>query len=168
MSPNNIQILLNKGGVLVEYGNEEKALETYEQILKIEPKNPNALARKGSIFLKRGKTKEGLNLIDEAIVIEPDNTIALMNKGIHYSNSGFPQKAIDEYYDKIIQTHSDDAPAFYNKACALSLLDKDVDAIELLKHVFKLQPTFKNIAKNDKDFEKIKNTDNFKKLFEEE
>jgi tetratricopeptide (TPR) repeat protein len=168
IQPNNIQILLNKGSVLAEYGNEEKALETYEQILKIEPKNPNVLARKGGIFLNRGKTKEGLDLINEAIVIEPDNSIALMNQGIHCSNSGFPQKAIDEYYDKIIQTHPDDVYVLYNKACALSLLNKEVDAIELLKRVFKLQSTFKNIAKNDKDFEKIKNTNNFKKLFEEE
>lgn len=167
IQPNNIPILLNKGAAFLDYKKEEEALETYEKILKIEPKNPNALARKGAILLQKGQTVEGNELLDESLRVDPNNHLALLNKGIFYSNSGYPQKAIDEYYDKILKDDPKDANALYDKACAKSLLNEEQDAIVLLKQAIELEPKCKQSAKTDKDFENIKNNEEFKKLIKD-
>lgn len=167
LKPNNIPVLLNKGAVLLDYKKEKEALETYEEILKIDPENPNALTRKGIILLQKGQTTEGNKLFDDALKLDPNNHLALLNKGIFYSNSGYPQKAIDEYYDKILKDNPKDANAIYDKACAKSLLKEEKDAIDLLKQAIQFEPKCKQSAKTDKDFENIRNNEEFIKLVED-
>jgi tetratricopeptide (TPR) repeat protein len=54
--------------------------------------------------------------------------------------------------------------ALYNSACYSAILGEKNDAISYLEQAVHIQPEMKNIARNDSDFENIKNEAGFKKI----
>jgi pentatricopeptide repeat protein len=59
-----------------------------------------------------------------------------------------------------------DATLWYNQACAYSLLGKSSSAIRSLKKAISLDPNRKNKMLDDSDFNKIRNTIEFRKTFD--
>jgi tetratricopeptide (TPR) repeat protein len=87
----------------------------------------------------------------------------LGNLGLAYIVLGDAKKAI-EYYEQALKINPKDANACYNKACACSLMDKKNEALADLKRAVELDPDYKEMAKNDNDFEKLWEERDFKNI----
>lgn len=95
-----------------------------------------------------------------------DQKLAELYNGIgmhYYDEEGY--KTAVTYFDKAIGIQKDYAQAYYNKACVLALLDDVPRAIESLKISVGLESAkFKNKAKTDKDFDGIRENNEFRGL----
>ena len=69
------------------------------------------------------------------------------------------------YPDKALAIDSNYALAYYNKASSLALTKND-SSLVLLEKAIRLNPSYKNLAKNDEDFVNIKHNERFKKIIE--
>jgi tetratricopeptide (TPR) repeat protein len=69
-------------------------------------------------------------------------------------------------YDAALQISPDyHADAFYTKACCYALQSKTEDAIESLSCAIKLNPDlYRHMAKNDSDFDSIRENERFQAL----
>ncbi len=61
MEPRNLQTLINKGHILSRLGRNEKALDTYRTVLRIDPQNPSA---RQSILRLIGTEERSLSVVD--------------------------------------------------------------------------------------------------------
>jgi tetratricopeptide (TPR) repeat protein len=70
-----------------------------------------------------------------------------------------------ECINEAIQYESDDEHSWWNKACYLSLLDRKEEANDALLISTSIEPKNLIDLKDEKDFDNIKNTERFQKLF---
>lgn len=61
-------------------GNLEKALEYFNEALKLSPNNSKILSDKGAVLVKLKRYEEALEVLNEALHINPNLSIALTNK----------------------------------------------------------------------------------------
>lgn len=52
----------------------------------------------------------------------------------------------------------------YNKSCIMLVYNRIEDSLNLLRELTNLDPTYKNKAKNDPDFKKVKDDPRFKEI----
>jgi tetratricopeptide (TPR) repeat protein len=134
--PNNTEVLINK------------------IILLDKLQRPDALSEAESV----------MQLCDRIINEQPNNPKILVDKAIALDIAKRKEEAID-WYDKALKINPQNAYALYNKSCTMSLLGWDVNEILMvLKNAITFNPTYKNLAKDDKDFEKFKDDERFKEL----
>ena len=65
---------------------------------------------------------------------------------------------------ELIEPHPEYADAFYNLACCESLAGRPTDAIEHLRHAIDTSPRFREYAKDDSDFDPIRDEPAFEEL----
>lgn len=82
------------------YYDAEKALESFNEILELEPYNISVINGKGSALMKLKQTTEAEKCFNKSMMIE-ENTPALINLGIIYKNRGEYEKALNNF-DKAI------------------------------------------------------------------
>ena len=69
-----------------------------------------------------------------------------------------------KYFSKAIDVNPSDNNSYYNLACAYSILHKESEAILNLRKAIELNSSLKNNAREDPDFNNIKDTEEFKNL----
>jgi tetratricopeptide (TPR) repeat protein len=89
--------------------------------------------------------------------------IWLGNLGNAYSDLGDTKKAI-EYYEQALKINPEDKSVWYNKACAHSSMNKKNEALVDLKRAVELDPSYRESAKCEKDFEKLWEDQDFKDI----
>jgi len=104
-----------------------------------------------------------LELLEKALSIKPKRIPALHEKALCLIDLKRYNEAI-KTLDEILEIDSNDFTAYYNKACAYSLLNDKLNAINNLKKAIELNPDFKFLAMDDKDFDNIRSEEEFKNL----
>ena len=66
--------------------------------------------------------------------------------------------------EKAIELKPDNENALYNNACINSLKGNKEKVLSVLKRAIELDKSYKEKAKKDKDFKKLRDDDDFKKL----
>lgn len=69
-------------------------------------------------------------------------------------------------YDKALEIQPDFAGAYYNKACCYALQENIELAIQNLQRAITLDEQFRDMAKTDKDFDKIRHDARFDENFD--
>lgn len=179
IEPDDYVALYHKGRVLDELGRSEEAEKLYERVFKperfyeffnqrkflyeseLEPEDIQALM--GILIAKDGEHKKAIKWINSALDHNPKNKIALMGKS-------FALEKIGKYDDalNILNTFLPKSPydglVLYRIARIQSLKGNNEIALENLASAINLNVLYKSKAKNDKAFEKIKETNEFKKF----
>jgi tetratricopeptide (TPR) repeat protein len=141
ISPNNVDILNNKGLALSAIGRNEEAIECYDKAIEIEPQNIAPYINKVFALADLGRNEQAIECCDKAIEINLQNiTHIYFVKGIILSKLGRKEEAI-ECYDKAIEI---DPPfgAYINKGLALSAIGRNEEAIECYDNEIEINPQY--------------------------
>ena len=91
----------------------------------------------------------------------------LIDKGSLLLELGKNEEALS-YFNKVILLEPSDELGWYNKACALSILNKKEEALDALTVAIALEPENILDMKDDKDLENIRSTERFNRLASQE
>jgi tetratricopeptide (TPR) repeat protein len=94
--------LLQLAHLLNDSGFKAKAIDRYNQYLKIKPDNADVLVDMGVCYYETGKNKEAITSMEKAIKIQPNHQIAHLNLGIVNMAAGNSLKAV-EYWKKAVE-----------------------------------------------------------------
>ena len=102
------------------YDNEEydKALESYNKILDIDPNNAEAYYNKGRAYNLLGQFDEAIQEYNKAIILDPPNSDNYNARGNVYYNLGQDDEALKNY-DKAIELDHNTQHAYNNKVDTL-------------------------------------------------
>jgi tetratricopeptide (TPR) repeat protein len=120
--------LIQKGNMLFNKSKYEEAVQSYDQVLMMDPRSIDALNGKGLAFNNLGRYEEAITWFDKAIIIDPTFIHTLNNKGVTLANLGRYEEAIT-WFDKAIKIDPNFVDALYNKGGALAELGKYEEAI---------------------------------------
>ncbi len=152
-----------KAVILKDIGFYNEALEYANKAIEIDPDSVFAIKCKAEILIKLGRYEEAFDLLDKILSI--DYFFALHEKAYCLLELNKIDEAIS-MYDEILMINPNDARAYYNRACAYSLKNKKDKAIDDLKRAIELNIDYKFLAMDDRDFDNIRDSDEFKKLIE--
>ncbi len=135
--------LIEEGIELFDRGDFEGALEKYDEALEIEENNLGAMSEKANTLVALGRYKEAVKLCKFLIKESPDKRFDLRLDYTTYGTAldlmGKGKKAV-KIYNKGIKKFPGYYLLHYNKAIALSGLNKYEDAIEAFQASVKVNP----------------------------
>ena len=164
LDPEDVISLIGKAEACFELEENNVALDIVTKILEMEPDNVDTLFLKCEILIEMNRPEEVFEIIknidDEEDLIPEKKSM----EAIVHGTLGNNVKAL-ECINEAIQYESDDENSWWNKACYLSLLDRKEEANDALLISTSIEPKNLIDLKDEKDFDNIKNTERFQKLF---
>ncbi len=171
----------NRGFALLNLGRYEEAIANYDKAIEFKSDNSIEFQSsdywvwhgRGFALLNLGRYEEAIASYDKAIEFKPDNSIEfqLGNRRL-WHNRGFALSNLERYeeaiasYDKAIEFKPNNAHTIYNKACCYGCQDQAELAIANLKQAIDLDPKYREMAKTDADFERVRSDDRFQALIQ--
>lgn len=164
--PENQQKALNlyDQGLKLYYNRQfSPALGLFNQALSLDPNCYQAINGKGATYAFLGRYDEGIALIKQALELKPDFVYGHFNLGLANELAGRWTEAIDAYHSAI-NLDSKDVWSYYGIASIYGRQGNTDKVIEYLQQAINLQPDVKETAKEEKDFNPVKNDPRFKAL----
>ena len=165
VEPKSIVFRLNLTNAYVQTNQIDKAEENYKVVLGIDENHVEALNNYGALLSNKGEYSKALTYLNKALDIEPTHEAALLNTGITYTKIDDYENAM-KFVDKAIRLYPKGMHALYNKATILMKQNKIDDALVWVEKTVRADSDAKKIFLNDRVFERIKNSESFKKLTE--
>ncbi len=78
----------NRGNVLTGKGEYDRAIEDYNQSIKLHADNPKAFNNRGVVYLKKGEYDRAIQDFNEAIKLAPGYASPFANRAETYQNQG--------------------------------------------------------------------------------
>ncbi|XZN99604.1 MAG: tetratricopeptide repeat protein [Microcoleus sp.] len=154
----------NRGVVLLELQQYQDAIASYEQAIQAKPDYADAWNNRGVAFSKIQEYEQAVISYNQALQIKNDYTDAWNNRGVALSKLQKYEAAIDSY-DNAAKIRPDFYRIWYNKARCYALQGQTELATENLKRALNLNPNLcKQLAKNEPDFENIREYEVFQQL----
>ena len=131
------------------YNNEEfdKALESYNKILKIDPNNAKAYYNRGFTYNGLEQYDEALKDYDTAITLEPNNTNGYHSRGFTYNILKQYDKALKNY-NKAIELNPNHKHAYNNRGTTYGNLEQYDEALKDFDKAIELNPNEKYAYNN--------------------
>ena len=140
----------------------KEAIQTQRKVLKIDPNFYKAYAIEGIALAYSGNFNSGIHQIDKALKLKPDYGYARFNKALANELYGNYDEAI-KWYKKALEVETFEW-SYYGIASIYGRKGDIENTIKYLKLAIKINPNVKNEAKNEKDFNSVKNSIKFKEL----
>ena len=119
----------------------DRAIEYFDESIKLDPQDANAWSNKGLALHGLGKFVEAIQCYDQAIKLDPQDANAWSNKGLALNNMGKCNDAI-KYFERSLRVDPNYALAWYNKGWALGELGKYKEAIKCHDKSIDLNPNY--------------------------
>ncbi|MBS9391665.1 MAG: tetratricopeptide repeat protein [Dolichospermum sp. LBC05a] len=161
--PDKHEAWYNRGYSLHYLGRYEEAISSYDKAVEFKPDFNEAWYNRGYSLHYLGRYEEAISSYDKAVEFKPDFHEAWYNRGISLGNLGRYEEAISSY-DKAVEFKPDFHEAWYNKACGYALQGNIEQAIENLQTAINLHPEVREWAKNNSDFDAIREDKRFQEL----
>jgi tetratricopeptide (TPR) repeat protein len=140
-----ISEMIQNGNALFNTSEYDKAMTTFDQVLKLDSRSVDALNGKGLVLNSLGKYQEAISWFDMALNIDPNFVETLNNKGIALSNLGKYQKAI-YWFDMALNIDPNFVDALYNKADVLGELGNYEEALIWTEKALAIDTTNQNTS----------------------
>ncbi|MCB2358086.1 tetratricopeptide repeat protein [Clostridium estertheticum] len=145
-------------------GEYAKAIATENQVLKEDSKFYKAYTVKGIALAYNRDFKGGMQQIDNALKLKPNYGYARFNKALAYELYGYYAEAI-KWYENDLEVEKSEW-TYYGIASIYGRKGDINNTVKYLKLAIAINPNIKNKAKNEKDFENVKQYNQFKFLIE--
>jgi len=109
--------------------------------------------------------EEEIKALDEKLKLNSDDLKIYSAKGNILCKYGRTEEAINCYLE-IIRIRPDYWVGYYSMACAYSIENRSSEAIDYLTKAFQMDASCMVLAKDDKDFDNIRNSIEFQELIE--
>lgn len=120
-------------------GNEEKAIELFQEALQHAPDEPNTHVSLGSALGRAGKIEEAIVHFTEALKSDPNHAEACSQLAVAFSKQGKLQEAADQYR-KLLKANPDSAAAHAELAVMLGKQGDWNQAAEHYRQAITLEP----------------------------
>ena len=130
--PENDNVLLNLGGVLVKQGKLEDALKIFEKASDLAPQNATIFYNIGNTLYQLERDEEALKAFEKALEFDPKYVDAIFETGcIHYNADDLTQA--EEAFRKATEIDSQFINGFYHLGLCLKGQDKVEEALATFK-----------------------------------
>lgn len=152
--PSNPDAHLDLGLVYSQLGQTGKAMEHYNQALKLNKNYADAYHQIGRLYLSEGKDDEAIKSFNKAVEINPSFAVAQYELGsLAFKNKKYEKAA--EYYKKTIEANSMLAdPYYYLGVCYEKLGKKDLakkqyeEALKFVPEYQEAKEALERVSKN--------------------
>jgi tetratricopeptide (TPR) repeat protein len=178
--PKDEDVLFYAGYINTQLGDYEKAIKYYHDITDFNNRNYKAFTNWGSVLLRLYDVRNDPILLKEArekykraIAINPisyityDGLITVLLKMWRHNPTRERLLEAKELAKKVIELNPENKSHYYNLACSESLLEEKNEMLKHLKIAIDYDAEYKEIAREDKDFEKYWDDPDFKALTKE-
>jgi len=155
--------LLGKGLLLYYLARFEEALESFDKVLAINPTHEGAWNSRGVTLRHLTRYEEALESFNKALAIDQIFKEAWMNRGLTLHDLERYEEAL-ESFNKALTIDQNYDEAWYNKARTESMQNNKDRALESLTKAVNLNNTYREYAKVAKDFDNIRDSQEFKDL----
>lgn len=155
--------LYQKGLKLYYARDFNEGLSYFNQALELDPNCYQAINGKGATYAFQGRYSEGISLIKQAIDMNPAFEYAHFNLGLAYELEGLWDSAINAY-QFAIKLNSKDEWAYYGIASIYGRQGNVQQVVLYLKQAIALNPDCKLTAREEKDFDPVRNSPEFENL----
>lgn len=163
--PDDLALLNAKGELHFGNGEFDKALECFDKIAQKTPKDIDALHNKGAVLFKLEKFDESVATFDQLLAIDPEDTIAYLTKGAALFKAGKLEPAVDAL-NNVVKRDPNEAAAWYYKSCAEAMKGNLKPVVPFLTRAIDTEEEFRERAKTDECFAAVRDTPEFKALFD--
>ncbi|MHA1809856.1 MAG: tetratricopeptide repeat protein [Candidatus Heimdallarchaeaceae archaeon] len=163
INPEDAKAWRSLGVAFGKQDNHEKALECFKRLVEIEPEDAIAWINLGIAYERQDNLKKAIECYQKALEINQEDTVAWNSVGIAYLKQNNLKKAF-KCFQKAVELEPKNAGALYNIACLNALQNENVKAIKDLKKAIEFDEKYCEMAKEDSDFDNIKDTKEFKEL----
>ncbi|OGS42092.1 MAG: hypothetical protein A3K67_01790 [Euryarchaeota archaeon RBG_16_62_10] len=139
--PGSVEGYAHLGSVHHERGEYPKAIEAFEQALKIAPADKESWNNLGYTYFCSGVLDEALECFDKALEIDPSYKHAWYNKGYAYHGADLLEQAVD-CYRRAIAIDPDDRVLWNNYGNALYNLGKYAESIPKFVEALAVDPDY--------------------------
>jgi lipoprotein NlpI len=129
----------NRGLAYDNKGDHDRAMQDYDQAIRLKPDYALAFYNRGNACASRGDYDRAIQDFDQAIRLKPDFVEAFTNQGLTYDNKGDHDRAIQDF-DQAIRLKPDLAEAFYNRGRAYNHKADYDRAIQDYDQAIRLKP----------------------------
>ncbi|MBZ9607656.1 hypothetical protein G9F73_007485 [Clostridium estertheticum] len=142
----------------------KQAIETERQVIKDDPTFYKAYAVEGIALAYSGNFEKGMQQIDQSLKLNPNYGYARFNKAL--------ANELYEHYDEAITWYKKDLEvekfewSYYGIASIYGRKGDVNNTVKYLKLAIDINPSVKNNAKNEEDFDNVRNHMEFKELIE--
>lgn len=161
---NKLEIEYKKAEGLFRQKQYSNSIKQADEIIRNNPKFYKAYNIKGIALCYSGDYENGMKNIDYALEISPEYGYARFNKALAYELYGKYDEAL-AWYDKDLEIEKY-VWSYYGKASIYGRRGDVENTVKYLKEALHMSPEIKSIAKEEKDFDPVKNSSEFKKLIE--
>ena len=140
-------------------GDRATAINMAEEILREDGNNYKAYNLRGIALCYSKNFRAGMENIDRALAIKPDFGYARFNKALAYELYGRFDEA-QSWYDKALEVEQ--FPwSYYGKASIYGRKGDVANTVKYLKKAIELEPGVKEAAREEADFNPVKNSKEF-------
>jgi len=139
IDPDNADMHVKLGNVLVQKGQADEAISHFQQALQINPDNADTHVNLGNILMQKGKADEAIAQFQKALQINPDHAQAHNNLGNALLQKGKVDEAI-AHLQKALQINPGYAKAHNNLGNALLQRGRVEEAIAHFQQAVQIEP----------------------------
>jgi len=164
IEPQKADAWYNKGFALGNLKRYEEELVCYDEALKIEPQKADAWYNKGFALGNLERYEEALKSFDKAVELDPDYVSAYISLARMYRKLGRNAESTEacKKARDLIKKESE-----YNRACFEAVCGSAERAIDLLRSALEKNQITPEMARQDPDFEFIRDDPGFQALLDE-
>jgi tetratricopeptide (TPR) repeat protein len=166
LRPDLPEALSNRGILLRRLGRYEEALRDYNRALELRPDLPEAMLNRGVALGKLRRYEEALKDENRALELRPDDPNTLANRSSTLTSLGRYDDALRDV-NRALELKPGYSTALYNRACLCSLMGRFEELLRDLEAAIKGDEKYRQMAKTDEDFEKLRSDPEYGPRFRE-
>lgn len=159
--------LYNQGHSAMEYGNTNRAIELFNEVIKLKPDMLEAHVNLGFCYRLKGDREKQIYHFEQALKLNSESAEVNYNLGLAYADSKMYPQAI-ERFNKAIEIKPDYKDAYFNLGTTFYKQGKYQDAIKAFEKAVELSPNWLEARLNlGSSYLKINDIKNATTQFEE-